>query len=55
MSETICNCMGVTKDEIINAIKGGATTVEAVTEETQAGSACGGCIPKIEELIEQNA
>ena len=39
----VCYCMGTTLGEIINAIKSGATTMEAVKERTEAGTLCGLC------------
>ena len=53
MSEEICHCMGVTRKEIEDAIDGGATTVEAVGEKTNAGTGCGGCQGKIQEIIDE--
>jgi NifU-like protein len=50
----ICNCFGVTDNEIENAIRtGGLTTVEQVTEACQAGGACGSCIDDIQEIIDR--
>ena len=54
MSNVICRCHKVTEDEIINSIKEGAKTVEAVGEKTKAGTGCGGCKTKIQELINKN-
>lgn len=54
MSNIVCKCRKVTEEEIVNAIKNGATTVEAVGEATKAGTGCGGCKPKIQELIDEN-
>ena len=39
----VCQCMGITLGEIIEAIKGGATTVEAVMDSTEAGTVCELC------------
>jgi NAD(P)H-nitrite reductase large subunit len=51
----ICNCMEVSEQEIIDAIKNhGCDTVEKVGEKTGAGTVCGGCVEEIEILIEQN-
>lgn len=55
LNETVCFCMGVTGQEIVDAIKGGATTLEAVQEATGAGTACGACIDQIEELLKEYA
>lgn len=51
-NETICNCMGVSRGEIMDAIqKQGLKTVEEVGNETGAGTGCGGCQPVIEEIL----
>lgn len=49
--ETVCACFDVSEDKIREAIRNGADTVEAVGEATQAGTGCGGCISRIEEII----
>jgi len=52
----VCLCKNISEETIINAIKEGATTVEAVKEKTGAtGGGCRGarCKNKVEELIEQ--
>ena len=54
MSTVICHCLGITEEDIIAAIKGGAHTVEAVGEVTKAGTICGGCISDIEALIAEH-
>lgn len=55
MSETICNCMNVDRDTIVNAIKEqNLTSVEEVQDATTAGTGCGGCVPDIEALLEEN-
>lgn len=53
MEETVCFCAGVTVGDIKAAVEAGNTTLEAVQEATGAGTHCGGCVEKIEELIEQ--
>lgn len=51
--ETVCYCMDISKEEIIEAIKNGAKTVDAITDATEAGTGCGGCIAAIEEILEE--
>jgi len=53
MNETVCFCADVNAGQIKAAVEAGATTVEAVGEATGAGTHCGGCQPKIEELIKE--
>ncbi|MGD9901056.1 MAG: (2Fe-2S)-binding protein [Spirochaetales bacterium] len=51
--QIICFCMGVTKGEIKDAIKNGAKSIEAVGDETGAGTVCGTCRRKIQMLIDE--
>lgn len=49
----ICNCNGVSKKTILDAIlKGGCSTVSAVGEKTKAGKGCGSCKALVAQLIE---
>jgi NifU-like protein len=49
----VCTCFGVTDKEIERVIReNNLTTVEQVTNYTKAGGGCGGCIPKIQEIID---
>ena len=53
-NEEICNCMGVTREEIVNACKSGnLTTVEEVGEATGAGTGCCGCCPDIQAILDE--
>ena len=49
--ETVCFCMDISRDEIVAAIRNGAKTAEEITEITEAGSGCGGCVATIEEIL----
>jgi NifU-like protein len=52
--EIVCNCFGVTDNEIIKAIReNDLMTIEQVTYYTKAGGGCGQCHPKIEALIDR--
>ncbi|MDR5588528.1 MULTISPECIES: (2Fe-2S)-binding protein [Clostridium] len=51
MNEVICGCVGVTAQDIKDAMNNGATNLEEVQEATNAGTCCGGCIEKIEGII----
>jgi nitrite reductase (NADH) large subunit len=48
----ICDCNGVCKGKIVDAIKAGKTTVHAVGKATRAGTGCGSCKNMIKGLIE---
>jgi NifU-like protein len=50
----VCKCFGITDTFLKKVIETNRlTTAEQVTHFTKAGGACGGCIPKIQELIGQ--
>ncbi len=50
--DIVCNCMGITKGEIVAAIKEkDLHTVEEVGDETEAGTVCGSCIEDIEDIL----
>lgn len=46
----VCQCMGVTHDELLEARRSGAATVKALSAQTGAGTVCGGCVPDLAEL-----
>ncbi|MGL4281705.1 MAG: nitrite reductase large subunit NirB, partial [Albidovulum sp.] len=47
----ICGCNGVCKGRIIEAIGGGATTLDAVRATTKASSSCGTCTGLVEQVM----
>jgi bacterioferritin-associated ferredoxin len=47
-----CICRAVTENQIRKAIMLGASTVEAVAEETRASTGCGGCAESIQDMID---
>ncbi|MDO7282869.1 nitrite reductase large subunit NirB [Shouchella clausii] len=50
--ETICGCNGVSKGEIVCAIKEqGLSTVAEIRQCTNASRSCGGCKPEVAELL----
>jgi len=52
--EIVCNCMQITKGEIIEAIKiGNLKTVDEVGEETEASTVCGSCHDDIEDILKE--
>lgn len=53
LNEKVCFCGNVTVGDIKAAVEAGNTTLEAVQAATGAGTHCGGCVAKVEELIEQ--
>lgn len=52
--EIVCNCMQITKGEIIEAIKNGnLKTIDEVGEATEAGTVCGSCQDDIEDILKE--
>src|SRR5947209_6512820 len=51
-SHQICDCNGVCKSTIVEAIKKGKCTVPAVGKATRAGTGCGSCKKLVKGLIE---
>ncbi len=50
----ICNCNQVSEHEIVDAIKNkGAVNVQDIMDITSAGTACGSCIDKIDEIVKR--
>jgi NifU-like protein len=50
----VCKCFGITDTFLKKVIETNRlTTPEQVTHFTKAGGGCGGCIPKIQELIDE--
>jgi bacterioferritin-associated ferredoxin len=49
----ICLCFDVSKAEIKKSIRDGYDTIEKLSEHIQVGSRCGGCIGRIEEILEK--
>ncbi len=52
--EIICQCMNITDVDIRKAVhEKGITNIDDMMESTGAGTVCGTCIPKIEDIIEE--
>jgi len=52
--EIVCNCMQITKGEIVVAIKtGNLKTVDEVGDATEAGTVCGTCQDDIEDILKE--
>lgn len=47
----VCHCRVVSDRTIRAAMAAGATDVNAVGQRCGAGTACGGCVPGIEQLL----
>jgi len=47
----ICGCNGVCKGKIVEAVQGGAVTLDAVRALTKASSSCGTCTGLVEQVM----
>ncbi|MWB78610.1 nitrite reductase large subunit [Pseudooceanicola sp. 216_PA32_1] len=47
----ICGCNGVCKGRIVEAIQGGAGTLDAVRAQTKASNSCGTCTGLVEQVL----
>jgi nitrite reductase (NADH) large subunit len=48
----ICNCNGVSKGEIVAAVKGGRRSLKSLCEATRAATGCGSCKAQVQALLE---
>jgi NAD(P)H-dependent nitrite reductase large subunit len=48
----ICSCHAVSKGALVECVKNGRRTIEAVRETTRAGLACGSCEAMVREIVE---
>ena len=48
----VCNCMNVSKGELMNAMSEGCLSFEAICDRTGAGTVCGSCKPLVETLVD---
>ena len=51
VNKIICHCHQVSYVDIRMAMTNGARTIEDIKEITKAGTACGGCIDNIKEIL----
>jgi NAD(P)H-nitrite reductase large subunit len=48
----ICDCNGVSKAQIVEAVLSGARSVQAACEATRASTGCGSCRPEVQRIVE---
>ncbi|ADC89957.1 nitrite and sulphite reductase 4Fe-4S region [Thermocrinis albus DSM 14484] len=54
VGKTVCNCNAVSYEDILNAIKLGAKSLEDIQRMTRASTSCGSCIPLVENILQQH-
>ena len=47
----VCHCRAVSDRVLREAVRRGHASVDAVVEQTGAGSCCGGCLPNVHEIV----
>ncbi|KRB67808.1 nitrite reductase large subunit NirB [Noviherbaspirillum sp. Root189] len=50
-SAQICSCNNVSKGQLCEAVAGGITTIGELKSCTKAGTACGGCVPLVTQVM----
>ncbi len=48
----VCDCNGVSKARIVEAILAGARSLQSVCDATRAGTGCGSCRPEVQALLD---
>jgi len=51
----VCNCFGVTEAQVKKHAEGGACTPRQIASECKAGTDCGSCVRRIQELLGRGA
>ena len=52
LNKKICYCFKVTVGDIKKEVETGSTTLAEIQTETKAGTACKGCVKRIQETID---
>lgn len=52
LNQKICYCFNVTVGDIKKEIESGSTTLQEIQSETKAGTACKGCVKRLQETID---
>ncbi|MBE1160695.1 nitrite reductase large subunit NirB [Dyella acidiphila] len=47
----ICSCNNVSKAQLCDAVAAGAASIGALKSATKAGTACGGCVPLVTQIM----
>ncbi|MET9499589.1 (2Fe-2S)-binding protein [Streptomyces sp. NPDC006552] len=51
----VCNCFGVTEDQVKRHAEGGACTPRQIASACKAGTDCGSCVRRIQALLGRGA
>ena len=47
-----CKCHNLSIEDVLNAIKNGADTIEKLVDTTKIGTCCGRCKPLVDNMLE---
>ena len=53
MDTVVCACLGITKEDIKNAVDNGAKTLADIMDTTEAGTICGCCEVELETTLHE--
>ncbi|MEV8523479.1 (2Fe-2S)-binding protein [Streptomyces sp. NPDC052000] len=51
----VCNCFGVTEEQVKKHAEGGACTPRQIASACKAGTDCGSCVRRIQSLLGRGA
>jgi nitrite reductase (NADH) large subunit len=51
----VCNCNGVSKGRLMEAVRGGCRSLKTLCDATRAGTGCGSCKPQVKAILEAAA
>ncbi|MBX7465402.1 MULTISPECIES: bacterioferritin-associated ferredoxin [Streptomyces] len=51
----VCNCFGVTEEQVKKHAEGGACTPRQIASASKAGTDCGSCVRRIQSLLGRGA
>ena len=54
-STAVCNCTGITRGQLTNAIASGCASVDALAQKTGASTVCGSCKPLLAQMLGSTA
>jgi len=51
-SAQVCNCNGVSKGRLVEAVQSGCRSLKSLCDATRAGTGCGSCKPQVQAILE---
>ena len=53
MDRIVCDCLGITAEDIKEAVKNGSKTLDDIKDATDAGTICGCCEAELETTLHE--